>query len=265
MQTLRTKYSTIFSGAHRICRPSRIFSRRCRNSCCANTRRLRQRPALPRVRASPNRLARWRELRRAMVTARARFPLICQFGVQYQKSVGTNRAPAAAGKNTRTAAGEWRELWRRSPRRAPALLSALPQTPLHLVRRNLQLVTIRIAEIDRVRDLVVLEFKFDSAVFQFALCSEKIFPARTKREVKHANFAVIYGLRLMGGREQGDSSISFANESRHTVPHPFVKAIKSENFDVPLGRSLDVTHAHRYMINSLKPHRHRTYRIDRVE
>ena len=33
------------------------------------------------------------------------------------------------------------------------------------VRRDLKRVSIRIAEIDRVRDLVVLEFKFDSALF----------------------------------------------------------------------------------------------------
>jgi hypothetical protein len=31
---------------------------------------------------------------------------ICQFVVQFQKSAATNRAPAAAGRNTRTAAAE---------------------------------------------------------------------------------------------------------------------------------------------------------------
>ena len=35
---------------------------------------------------------------------------------------------------------------------------------LDLVRRNLELVAVGIAEINRVRDFVILEFKFDSAL-----------------------------------------------------------------------------------------------------
>ena len=35
---------------------------------------------------------------------------------------------------------------------------------LDLVRRNLELMAIRIAEINRVRDFVILEFKSDSAL-----------------------------------------------------------------------------------------------------
>src|SRR6202035_2015302 len=60
-----------------------------------------------------------------------------------------------------------------------------------IVRGDLELMAVGIAEIDGVRDLVVLEFKFDSALFQFALRSEKIFPVRAKSEMKHSNFAAI--------------------------------------------------------------------------
>ena len=35
---------------------------------------------------------------------------------------------------------------------------------LNLVRRNLELVAVGIAEINRVRDFVILEFEFDSAL-----------------------------------------------------------------------------------------------------
>src|SRR5438105_3565863 len=44
-----------------------------------------------------------------MATARARCQSIFPFVVQFQKLAATNRAPAAAGKNTRIAAGGWRE------------------------------------------------------------------------------------------------------------------------------------------------------------
>ena len=57
------------------------------------------------------------------------------------------------------------------------------------VRRNLELVTIGIAEIDRLRDFVILEFEFDSALFQFALRGEKILPVSAKSEVKHSDLA----------------------------------------------------------------------------
>jgi hypothetical protein len=55
---------------------------------------------------------------------------------------------------------------------------------------DLQRVAIRIAKIDRMRNFVILKFKFDSALFQFALCCEKIFTVGAKSEVKHPKFAV---------------------------------------------------------------------------
>jgi len=61
---------------------------------------------------------------------------------------------------------------------------------IELVGRDLELVTVGIMKIDGVRNLVILEFEFDSALFEFALCSEKIFAVRAKGEVKHSNFAV---------------------------------------------------------------------------
>src|SRR5882724_5798015 len=68
-------------------------------------RRLHQLRAPTRACVSP--LARWRESRREMATVRAKFQSIYQFVVPYQKSGVTNRVPAVAGKNTRTAAAEW--------------------------------------------------------------------------------------------------------------------------------------------------------------
>ena len=47
-----------------------------------------------------------------------------------------------------------------------------------------------IVKIDRVRDLVVLEFEFDSALFQFALSGKKIFMVGAKGQVKHSKFAM---------------------------------------------------------------------------
>jgi hypothetical protein len=105
-----------------------------------------------------------------------------------------------------------------------------------------------------VRDFVILEFEFDSALLEFALRTKEIVPVRAKREMKHTNFALRRGLRLLVGREQGEAGISFANESRHPIPHAFVKSLEPENVDVPLGGSLNVAHAHGYVINSFEFH-----------
>jgi len=108
--------------------------------------------------------------------------------------------------------------------------AALPD----LVRRNLQLVVVWIAEINRMRDLVILEFKFDSARFEFLLRSDKIFAVRAKRQMKHSNFAVPGRFRLFVRWEQGDPGISFADKSWHPIPHAIMKPLESENVDVPL-------------------------------
>ncbi len=55
---------------------------------------------------------------------------------------------------------------------------------LQLVSRDLELVTVGIAKINRVRNLVILKFEFDSAFFQLTLRGKKIFPVRAKGEVK---------------------------------------------------------------------------------
>ena len=49
---------------------------------------------------------------------------------------------------------------------------------LHLVGRDLQLVAIGIAEVNRMRDAMVLKVKGDSALFQFLLRSFKILSIR---------------------------------------------------------------------------------------
>jgi hypothetical protein len=136
-----------------------------------------------------------------------------------------------------------------------------------LVRRNLELVAVGIAEINRVCDLVILEFEFDSALFEFALRPEEIFPVGAKRQMKHSNFAVRGRFRLLVRGEQGDPGVSFANKSRHPVPHAIMKPLEPENVDVPFGGLLDVAHAHGYVINSFELHEmlDRIYRISRLD
>jgi len=105
-----------------------------------------------------------------------------------------------------------------------------------------------------MRDFVILEFEFDSALFQFALRRDKILLIGTKRQMKHPNFAVRGRFHLLGRWEQGDSSISFANESRHAIPHAVMKPFESENVDVPFGGSFDVADTHCDVINSFELH-----------
>jgi hypothetical protein len=65
------------------------------------------------------------------------------------------------------------------------------------------------------------------------LGSTKIFAIRTKRQMKHSNFAVRGGFRFLVRWKQGEPGISFANESWDTIPHAFVKSLETENVDVP--------------------------------
>jgi hypothetical protein len=125
---------------------------------------------------------------------------------------------------------------------------------LDVVRRNLELVAVGIAEINRVRDFVILEFDFDSALFQFLLRSPKILAVRAESEMKHSNFAMCGCFRLLVRGEQGDSGVSFANESRHSIPHAIVKPLEPEDLDVPLSRSFNVAHTHSYMVNTFEFH-----------
>src|SRR5438552_12827160 len=68
-------------------------------------RRPRQQQALRREHGSLNLLVRWRESP-AMAMAKCRS--IFRSGAQYQRLAATNRARAAAARNTKTAAAEWR-------------------------------------------------------------------------------------------------------------------------------------------------------------
>src|SRR6476660_10123108 len=81
--------------------------------------------------------------------------------------------------------------------------------------------------------------------------------------MKHSNFAVCRRFRLFVRGEQGDPGVSFANKSRHAIPHAIMKPLEPENVDVPFGRSFDVAHAHGYVINTFELHEmwDRIYRI----
>src|SRR3954468_2898167 len=125
---------------------------------------------------------------------------------------------------------------------------------MDLVRRNLELMAVGIAEINRVRDFVILEFEFDSSLFEFLLRIKKILPVGAKGEMKHSNFAMRGRFRLLVRGEQGDPGMCFPNESRHAIPHPVMKPLESKNVDVPFGGSFDVAHTHRDVINSFELH-----------
>ncbi len=56
-----------------------------------------------------------------------------------------------------------------------------------LIRRDLKFVAVGIAEINRVRDFVILKFEFNAVTFQFFLGGEKILSVRAQRQMKHAD------------------------------------------------------------------------------
>lgn len=55
------------------------------------------------------------------------------------------------------------------------------------VSRDLQWMPVGVAEVDRVRNTVILEVKSNSSGFQLSLSGEEIFPICTKREMQHAD------------------------------------------------------------------------------
>src|SRR4029077_286352 len=91
-------------------------------------------------------------------------------------------------------------------------------------------------------------------------------PFCAERQMKHSNFAMCGRFRLLVRGEQGDPGISLANKSRHAIPHAIMKSLKPEDVDVPFGRSFNVAHAHRYVINTFELHGilDRKYRIYRI-
>ena len=113
-----------------------------------------------------------------------------------------SRAPAAAVKNTKTAAAaspnERLLLTRnrtrilRTPRTSTRRRRTLTQRGSasarraipQLVSRDLQLVAIGIAEVNRMRDAMVLKVKSDSALFQFLLRSFKILSIRAQGKME---------------------------------------------------------------------------------
>jgi len=62
-------------------------------------------------------------------------------------------------------------------------------------------MSVGITKIDRVRDFVVLEFEFDSALLQFALCGKEIFSVGAKGKVKHSNLAVSGRVSFLASRK----------------------------------------------------------------
>src|SRR6187200_2116822 len=86
--------------------------------------------------------------------------------------------------------------------------------------------------------------------------------------MKHPNFPMRRRFRFLVCREQGNPGVSFANESRHAIPHAIMKPLEPKNVDVPFGRPFDVTHAHGEVINTFKFHemldRITIYRIART-
>src|SRR5437773_6598483 len=61
---------------------------------------------------------------------------------------------------------------------------------------DLERVTVGIAKINGVRNLVILKFEFDSAFFEFALRCKEVLSGCAKSEMKHSKIAVTRGSRL---------------------------------------------------------------------
>src|SRR5262249_56223719 len=91
---------------------------------------------------------------------------------------------------------------------------------LQVVRRNLELVAVGIAEINRVRDFVILKLEFDSVLFQFPLRTMEILAIRAKRQMKHSNFAVRRRLRFLVAGNKANPGFPFPMESGDPVHIP---------------------------------------------
>jgi len=113
-------------------------------------------------------------------------------------------------------------------------------------------MAVGVAEIDGMRDFVILELEFDAAPFQFFLSAEKVLPIRAQREMKHADVAADgwYSPRRIRpladqffiDRKQRERGCAFADENGNAVPHSLVPALETENVDVPLRGTLHVAH-----------------------
>jgi hypothetical protein len=58
-----------------------------------------------------------------------------------------------------------------------------------VVGRDFELVAVGIAKVNGVRNLVILEFEFDAAAFEFFLRSKKTIAISAKGEMKHSDVA----------------------------------------------------------------------------
>ena len=127
-----------------------------------------------------------------------------------------------------------------------------------LVSRDFELVAVGIAKVNGVRNLVVLEFELDGPLLKLLLCSEKIFPVRTKSEMQHADSVVWSGFRIAAARwKESNSSIAFADERGNAIPHSFVLPLQTQDINIPLNRAFHVAHCESYVINSIEPHEQR--------
>src|SRR6266513_6005727 len=102
------------------------------------------------------------------------------------------------------------------------------------------MVAVRITEIDRVGNFMILEFELDAATFQFLLGSKKTIAISAKGQMKHPDTAANRRCRpcMRAHRKQCNSGLSLTDESRNAIPHTFVKALEPEDFDIPVRRSL---------------------------
>lgn len=89
------------------------------------------------------------------------------------------------------------------------------------VGRDLEFVAIRIAEVDRLRDFVILEMKRNAACFQFLLSSLETGPTCAERQMQHSQAPACTGNRaLLLRRKERKRSATFAYKRRLTLPHP---------------------------------------------
>jgi hypothetical protein len=92
-----------------------------------------------------------------------------------------------------------------------------------------------------------------SATFQVALRRDKILAIGPQGEVEHSSRFARRRIRLFAsGRKKRKGRFISGHKNRNTVPHSLVAALKPEDLNVPGGRTFDIPHPQRHVIEAFQ-------------